>query len=410
MGPRQEVHRQKATPLIDSVAAVSVGIIDGEPMLDLAYVEDVRAETDMNIVVTGRGLFVEVQGTAEGAPFDKRELDALLELGVDGCAELRDLQVAALAARLMGRIVLATHNPHKVEEFQAIVAQARPDLEVVGYDGPEPVEDGVTFAENALIKARAAAAHTGLPALADDSGIAVDVLGGSPGVFSAYWAGHAKDAAANLALLLDQLSDVADPHRTASFVSTIALVVPRSDGARGGRARRRGALAGPPRDGGRRAAAASATTRSSFPTASPPAPSAPSGSGPRRRRTRHPTAPARSRRSFRCSPPSDRSARPPRRLPVPPPGATPAGASPPASRAIDGARRSPEHTLSRASYPLGVLRVRTGLIPDWAVRGPLGPSAVVAWAHARSRARRRRDPRRRATGACWRSRSRSRAS
>lgn len=129
----------------------------------------------------------------------------------------------------MARIVLATHNAHKVEEFAAIVAATRPDLEVEGYDGPEPVEDGVTFAENALIKARAAAAHTGLPALADDSGIAVDVLGGSPGVFSAYWAGHAKDAAANLALLLDQLSDIADPHRTARFVSTIALVTPGGD-------------------------------------------------------------------------------------------------------------------------------------------------------------------------------------
>ena len=124
------------------------------------------------------------------------------------------------------QIVLATHNPHKVEEFQAIVAATRPDLEVIGYDGPEPVEDGVTFAENALIKARAAAQHTGLPALADDSGICVDVLGGSPGVFSAYWAGHAKDAVANLNLLLDQLSDIRDPHRTAQFVSTIAVVVP----------------------------------------------------------------------------------------------------------------------------------------------------------------------------------------
>jgi XTP/dITP diphosphohydrolase len=122
------------------------------------------------------------------------------------------------------RIVLATHNPHKVEEYRSIVAAARPDLEVIGYDGPEPVEDGVTFAENALIKARAAAAHTGLPALADDSGIAVDVLGGAPGVFSAYWAGHAKDAVANYTLLLDQLADIRDPHRTAQFVTTIALV------------------------------------------------------------------------------------------------------------------------------------------------------------------------------------------
>ena len=124
------------------------------------------------------------------------------------------------------RVVLATHNPHKVTEFQAIIAAERPDIEVIGYDGPEPVEDGVTFEANALIKARAAAAHTGLPAFADDSGICVDVLGGSPGVFSAYWAGHAKDAVANRRLLLDQLADVRDPHRTAQFVSTIALVIP----------------------------------------------------------------------------------------------------------------------------------------------------------------------------------------
>src|SRR5687767_12292382 len=89
---------QKAKPLIDTVSAVSVGIIDGTPMLDLAYTEDVRAETDMNVVATGRGLFVEVQGTAEGAPFDRRELDALLDLALAGTNELTRLQVAALAA------------------------------------------------------------------------------------------------------------------------------------------------------------------------------------------------------------------------------------------------------------------------------------------------------------------------
>jgi len=124
------------------------------------------------------------------------------------------------------RIVLATHNTHKIAEFGQIVAATRPDLEVVGYDGPEPVEDGVTFEENALIKARAAASHTGLAALADDSGIAVDVLGGSPGVFSAYWAGQKKDDVANRELLLDQLRDIADPHRAAHYVSVIALVLP----------------------------------------------------------------------------------------------------------------------------------------------------------------------------------------
>lgn len=83
--------------LTDSVAAVSVGIIDGTPMLDLPYVEDVRAETDMNVVVTGSGAFVEVQGTAEQAPFDRAELDTLLDLAVGGTARLAELQRAALA-------------------------------------------------------------------------------------------------------------------------------------------------------------------------------------------------------------------------------------------------------------------------------------------------------------------------
>ena len=82
--------------IIDSIAAISVGIIDGEPMLDLAYTEDVRAETDMNVVVTGKGKFVEVQGTAEAAPFDREELNALLDLALHGTAELTQLQIAAL--------------------------------------------------------------------------------------------------------------------------------------------------------------------------------------------------------------------------------------------------------------------------------------------------------------------------
>ncbi|MEO8527844.1 MAG: ribonuclease PH [Pseudolysinimonas sp.] len=89
---------KNAKVLIDSVSAISVGIIDGTPMLDLQYTEDVRAETDMNVVVTGRGLFVEVQGTAEGAPFDKRELDALLELALGGTATLAQLQKDTLTS------------------------------------------------------------------------------------------------------------------------------------------------------------------------------------------------------------------------------------------------------------------------------------------------------------------------
>ena len=84
-------------PLTNSLAAVSVGVIDGEPRLDLMYEEDVRAETDMNVVVTGNGEFVEVQGTAEGVPFRRDELDALLDLAVAGCAQLSKLQQEALA-------------------------------------------------------------------------------------------------------------------------------------------------------------------------------------------------------------------------------------------------------------------------------------------------------------------------
>jgi ribonuclease PH len=95
-GREQRFLAQRSQPLLDSVAAVSVGIIDGTPMLDLAYTEDVRAETDMNIVTTGRGLFVEVQGTAEGAPFDRRELDALLELGLAGTEALAAIQRSVL--------------------------------------------------------------------------------------------------------------------------------------------------------------------------------------------------------------------------------------------------------------------------------------------------------------------------
>jgi ribonuclease PH len=85
-------------PLINSLSAVSVGVIDGEPRLDLMYEEDVRAETDMNVVITGAGEFVEVQGTAEGVPFRRDELDALLDLAIGGCADLAKFQQEALGA------------------------------------------------------------------------------------------------------------------------------------------------------------------------------------------------------------------------------------------------------------------------------------------------------------------------
>ena len=119
------------------------------------------------------------------------------------------------------KVVLATHNQGKVEELKAILAPL--GLDLVGYEGPEPVEDGTSFLENAFIKARAAHKHTGLPAIADDSGIQVEILGGSPGIFTAIWSGT-KDNVANRRLLLAQLKDIHEEHRAASFVCTIAFV------------------------------------------------------------------------------------------------------------------------------------------------------------------------------------------
>jgi XTP/dITP diphosphohydrolase len=138
------------------------------------------------------------------------------------------------AAAPADRLVLATRNPHKVAELRDILADVldRTGMPLVGvseFPGLEDVvESGVTFVDNALIKARAVAFATGLPALADDSGLAVDVLGGSPGVFSARWSGVSgpgKDRANN-ELLLAQLADVPEEHRGAGFVCAAALVLP----------------------------------------------------------------------------------------------------------------------------------------------------------------------------------------
>jgi XTP/dITP diphosphohydrolase len=128
------------------------------------------------------------------------------------------------------RVVLATRNEHKVVEVRRIFAAAAVDVELVGLDAfpdaPDVAETGLTFEENALLKARAIAHRPGLPTIADDSGLAVDVLGGMPGIFSARWSGRHGDDAANLELLLAQLADVADADRGAAFVCAAALATP----------------------------------------------------------------------------------------------------------------------------------------------------------------------------------------
>jgi XTP/dITP diphosphohydrolase len=127
-------------------------------------------------------------------------------------------------------LVLATRNPHKVDELHEILADADVDVQLVAAsdfpDVPDVAETGETFAANALLKARAVAAATGLPAVADDSGLCVDALNGMPGIFSARWAGGHGDDRANLDLVLAQISDVPDERRGAAFECAAALALP----------------------------------------------------------------------------------------------------------------------------------------------------------------------------------------
>lgn len=134
----------------------------------------------------------------------------------------------------MTEVLLASRNAKKLAELRRIVAAAGLDgIEILGLDDlppfPDAPETGATFEENALAKARDAVAATGLPSIADDSGIAVDALNGMPGVLSARWSGRHGDDQANLDLLLAQLTDVPDPRRGAAFVCTVALARPGTE-------------------------------------------------------------------------------------------------------------------------------------------------------------------------------------
>jgi XTP/dITP diphosphohydrolase len=128
------------------------------------------------------------------------------------------------------RLLLATRNAGKLAELRRLLESAVPGVEVVGLgdveEYPEAPETGATFADNALLKAREAAQYTGLPAVADDSGLTVDALNGMPGVLSARWSGRHGDDDANTALLLGQIADVPDERRGAAFVCAAALVTP----------------------------------------------------------------------------------------------------------------------------------------------------------------------------------------
>ena len=138
------------------------------------------------------------------------------------------------------RIIVATHNEGKLVEINRILEDClgadADQVELVSAGSlnlPDPVEDGVTFQENALLKARDVAARTGCPAIADDSGLIGDVMGNAPGILSARWAGKHGDDKANNALLLAQIADIPDAKRTARFRCAAALVVPQTEAGAG---------------------------------------------------------------------------------------------------------------------------------------------------------------------------------
>ncbi len=210
-------------PIREHLAAVSVGLVNDRVVLDLPYIEDSAAQVDLNLVMTERGRFVEVQGTGEEHTFTRDELNLMLEYGEKGIQELIQIQKKSLK-----KIVIASKNQGKIVEFKKI-------LEPLGYqvysskDFPEIgeiEETGSTFRENALIKAKYVAEKTGMIALADDSGLEVEALGGAPGVYSARYAGVNASDEDNNNKILFQLQNIEEGERKGRYVSALALYDP----------------------------------------------------------------------------------------------------------------------------------------------------------------------------------------
>ncbi|MBQ8082377.1 MAG: ribonuclease PH [Clostridia bacterium] len=221
----------RESPIIHQIAAVSAGIVDGAPMLDLCYVEDSSAQTDMNFIMNEQGDFIELQGTGEGRVFTKNELSSLLTLGEKGCGDLLALQREALGerAKWIGQkhtLVLASNNAHKIGELKAMLGDTMRVISMREAGFADEIEEtGTTFEENSRIKALAVARATGHAALADDSGLSVDALSGAPGVYSARYAGEHGNDKANNALLIRNLTGIEKPW-TARFVCAITVTLP----------------------------------------------------------------------------------------------------------------------------------------------------------------------------------------
>ena len=222
----------KESPVMHQIAAISAGVVEGEPCLDLCYIEDSSADTDMNFVMNEQGEFIELQGTGEGAAFSREKLNRLIDLGESGCRQLMEAQREALGDRAKWicqkqKLVLASNNAHTIQELRAMLGEKYDVLSMreAGFDA-EIVEDGETFEDNARIKAETVMQATGYLTLADDSGLSVDALGGAPGVHSARYAGDQHSDLANNQLLMKNMENVPAEQRTACFVSCIAIASP----------------------------------------------------------------------------------------------------------------------------------------------------------------------------------------
>ena len=221
------------SPIVHQVAAVSVGVVGDTPCCDLCYVEDSKAQVDMNLVMNEKGEFIELQGTGEGRAFTADELNVLLQYGKKGIEDLMTAQKEALgdAARYICAkppLVVASGNLHKIRELQHIFGDYYTvvPMTATGFTG-DIDENATTFAGNAAIKAETVCAATGLPTLADDSGLTVDALDGEPGVYSARYAmmnGEGEGDADNNELLLRRMKG--RTRRSCAFQCAIALARP----------------------------------------------------------------------------------------------------------------------------------------------------------------------------------------
>ncbi len=222
-----------ASPIRHQVAAVSCGIVGDIPCLDLCYGEDSSAQVDMNLVMNELGGIIEIQGTGEGRAFTREEMNVLLAYGSKGIRELMEAQRQALGDRSRHidpkpLLLAATGNAHKLRELREIFRDYYHivPMSAAGFVGPID-ENASTFAGNAIIKAEAVCAATGLPAIADDSGLMVDALDGEPGVYSARYAGEHGDDEANNDLLLSRMKG--KDERSAAYVCALALKLPNRE-------------------------------------------------------------------------------------------------------------------------------------------------------------------------------------